>query len=109
MMIGWRFSIIALTLIPFLISCGTVATLAQSDYQIKHRLSYAGTHCKSLPRTYSGLFYDYCILDSAPNVSMGKESTMMHLSDFVGSGIADTLVLPYTIYLQLDRGCLAIE
>ncbi|WP_338123010.1 YceK/YidQ family lipoprotein [Pseudomonas viridiflava] len=35
---------------------------------------------------------------------LGGPSVSLILADMVLSGVADTLVLPYTIYLQSERG-----
>ncbi|WP_122710008.1 YceK/YidQ family lipoprotein [Pseudomonas viridiflava] len=50
---------------------------------------------------------DFCALNGEPRAFTAQEvrsSVSLILADMVLSGVADTLVLPYTIYLQSERG-----
>ncbi|WP_122414810.1 YceK/YidQ family lipoprotein [Pseudomonas viridiflava] len=49
---------------------------------------------------------DLCALNEAPRFRAQevRPSVSLILADMVLSGVADTLVLPYTIYLQSERG-----
>ncbi|MEE3924454.1 YceK/YidQ family lipoprotein [Pseudomonas viridiflava] len=53
---------------------------------------------------------DFCAINGEPRAFRGREvrpSVSLILADMVLSGVADTLVLPYTIYLQSERGSVA--
>ncbi|MCF9016919.1 YceK/YidQ family lipoprotein [Pseudomonas syringae] len=50
---------------------------------------------------------DFCAINREPRAFRAREvrpSVSLILADMVLSGVADTLVLPYTIYLQSERG-----
>ncbi|WP_122559369.1 YceK/YidQ family lipoprotein [Pseudomonas viridiflava] len=50
---------------------------------------------------------DFCALNEAPRAFRAQEvrpSVSLILADMVLSDVADTLVLPYTLYLQSERG-----
>ncbi|MEE4148851.1 YceK/YidQ family lipoprotein [Pseudomonas viridiflava] len=50
---------------------------------------------------------DFCALNEAHRAFRAQEvrpSVSLILADMVLSGVADTLVLPYTLYLQSERG-----
>ncbi len=89
-------------------SCGTLTTITNPDFVIKKDLQKKGTICKRIPRIYSGVRYDYCVVMSNPVSGLDESYTEDHIFDFIGSGMLDTLVLPYTIFLQLSKGSLEI-
>ncbi|PCJ14292.1 MAG: YceK/YidQ family lipoprotein [Gammaproteobacteria bacterium] len=95
-----------------LISCGTIKSLDHENNQvhIKHRL--VTTKCQEIPYIYSGVRYDFCILHAyrKQNVpaKLQLDPAWVLSVDFVFSGIADTLVLPYTAYQQYKYGNLVV-
>lgn len=91
-----------------LCGCGTTNTVFRGDEVTGKNLNEWQTNCRALPRVYSGVFYDFCVLYSTPTVPpWGGFATNLHLFpllDTVPSGIADTLLLPYTLYRQRKDG-----
>ncbi|WP_207282790.1 YceK/YidQ family lipoprotein [Pseudomonas sp. FW300-N2F2] len=87
--------------------CGTINTTFRDDIIASNKLARWNSHCDSVPRIYSGAVFDYCTLDAAPRQSTGfdgQPSASLIALDMGLSGLADTLVLPYTIYLQNKHG-----
>lgn len=87
--------------------CGTVNTTFRDDTVSSNKLARWNSHCDSVPRIYSGAVFDYCTLDAAPRRSTGFDgypSASLIVLDMGLSGITDTLLLPYTIYLQSKHG-----
>jgi len=95
---------LALVTMMVLSACGTVTTLSQSDQQISNNLTKRGTYCDSVPRAYSGVAYDLCKLNSKPSRTEVDLLVGFYLLDGVLSAATDTLVLPYTIIQQSEKG-----
>lgn len=91
-------AVISLTLT----GCGTVSTVLQGDEDAARGLRKQKTYCQSIPRIYSGLAYDFCILNAPPDPT-GVFLPFI-LADMALSGALDTMVLPYTIYHQGTEG-----
>ena len=91
-----------------LASCGTMTTLSKPDFEVRNDLHSRNSRCESVPRMYSGVAYDYCVVMSDPASQHNEKYTEQYLADFVGSVIADTVVLPYTVIQQLDKGSLEL-
>jgi len=89
---------IALTLV----GCGTVTTVLQEDADAARGLRRQKTYCQSIPRVYSGLAYDFCVLNAPPDPT--GILVPFVLLDLALSGVLDTVVLPYTIYQQSMEG-----
>lgn len=68
------------------------------------------SHCSFLPHLYSGIAYNFCILN-AEQSNPKKPDLGMHvvIFDTAFSAIADTGLLPYTFYKQLTRGNTGID
>jgi uncharacterized protein YceK len=86
--------------------CGTVSTVLREEAAAKSDLRKMKTYCQSIPRIYSGVAFDFCALHAAPDPT-GILIPFV-LVDIVMSGVADTVVLPYTIYRQAVDGNLSI-
>lgn len=89
-----------------LTGCGTVNTVIRGDSVARHDLNQVKTACKAIPRIYSGISYDICILRGEPSYTtlwLGSAPQLM-LIDLALSGVLDTIVLPYTIYEQINEG-----
>ncbi|QLG96618.1 YceK/YidQ family lipoprotein (plasmid) [Pseudomonas yamanorum] len=87
--------------------CGTINTTFRDDAVASNKLARWHSHCDSVPRIYSGAVFDYCTLNAAPRRSTGLDgypAAPLIALDMGLSGIADTLLLPYTIYLQNKHG-----
>ena len=92
--------------------CGTAVTMLQDDAETAKDLRQRQTYCQSVPRAYSGLVYDFCILNSPPSYTAGGAQVgfiPLIFFDLVASGVLDTIILPYTIYRQSEDGSLWIR
>jgi len=47
-----------------LTGCGTAATVLQDEAEAAQGLRRQKTYCQSIPRVYSGLAYDFCVLNA---------------------------------------------
>ena len=91
--------------------CGTMTTLSSSDSEINRDLTKRNTYCVSVPRVYSGAYYDICHLH-AKQIDQFYEFpdwTGIYFVDIPFSAVLDTVALPFTIYNQFDKGGLEIE
>lgn len=92
--------------------CGTVNTVFRTDEVASRKLTEKRSYCDSIPRVYSGVSYDFCTLHGKPSYS-GSTQNITTISglvlDFALSGVADTLLLPYTIYRQVNDGSIPIK
>lgn len=90
-----------------LTGCGTINTVFRDDMISSNKLAHWHSNCDSIPRIYSGAALNYCTLDAAPRRSVGFDgypAAPLILFDLALSGVADTVVLPYSIYLQNEHG-----
>ncbi|MCO7625609.1 YceK/YidQ family lipoprotein [Pseudomonas fluorescens] len=90
----------------FLSGCGTTASVLQMDADVARDMRKQKTYCQSIPRIYSGLAFDFCVLHAPPDPS--GVLVPFVLLDLPLSGVLDTVVLPYTIYRQASDGNLGI-
>ncbi|MEO6680143.1 MAG: YceK/YidQ family lipoprotein [Pseudomonas sp.] len=86
--------------------CGTAVTVLQDDADAARGLRKQKTYCQSIPRVYSGLAYDFCVLNAPPDPT--GVLVPLVLLDLSLSGVLDTVVLPYTIYRQGVDGNISI-
>lgn len=93
--------------------CGTVQTVVSSDKQTADSLKREKSYCGAVPRIYSGVTYDFCLMNA--EVREGVD-TFQHnnanfgiLIDAAASGVLDTLLLPYTVYKQHADGSIVIN
>ncbi|MFJ7281836.1 YceK/YidQ family lipoprotein [Pseudomonas sp. NPDC099000] len=95
-----------------LAGCGTVQTVVRGDEVAAKSLKEHKSYCGAVPRIYSGVTYDFCMLN-AP-LEKGRDAQehdnapAIVLIDVVISGALDTLLLPYTIYRQQADGSIII-
>lgn len=94
-----------------LVGCGTVTTVLRDDAVVSADLKKQKTYCQSIPRVYSGVSYDFCVLNGQPNSKgvVAISDVPWVYFDFLASGVFDTLVLPYTIYRQSVDGSIDIR
>lgn len=99
------------TLCYIICGCGTVSTVAYSDKSVELNLKKSKSYCESIPRVYSGVFYDACQLHANPASSSYyvPDWLFLYAADAIVSGVADTVLLPYTIYKQVDVGSINID
>ncbi|PFG21820.1 uncharacterized protein YceK [Pseudomonas lurida] len=93
--------------------CGTINTVFREDAVASQNLKDLRSHCENVPRVYSGVVYDFCLLNGEPNPRKSlKDQEIATLPfvfiDFSLSGVLDTLVLPYTVYRQNQDGSIEI-
>lgn len=86
--------------------CGTVNSVMRKEGDTARELRLAKTYCQSIPRAYSGVAFDFCMLHAAPDPT-GFLIPLV-LVDIAVSAVADTVVLPYTIYRQSADGNISI-
>lgn len=86
--------------------CGTVNSVIRKDGDTARELRLIKTYCQSIPRVYSGVAFDFCALHAAPDPT-GVLIPFV-LLDIAASGVADTVVLPYTIYRQANDGNISV-
>jgi uncharacterized protein YceK len=93
-----KMALVSVAISLALSGCGTVATVLQDDVAAAQGLRRQKTYCQSIPRVYSGLAYDFCVLNAPPDPTGFLVPII--LLDLALSGALDTVVLPYTIYRQ---------
>lgn len=86
--------------------CGSVLTVLQDDADVARDMRRQKTYCQSIPRVYSGLAYDFCVLNAPPDPTGFLVPFV--LLDLPLSGVFDTVSLPYTIYRQIEDGNIGI-
>lgn len=89
-----------------LAGCGSVLSVLQDDADVARDMCKQKTYCQSIPRIYSGLAFDFCVLNAPPDPS-GVLLPFV-LLDLPLSGVFDTVALPYTVYRQVTDGNLGI-
>lgn len=87
--------------------CGTITTVG-NEKGAADDLASAHSNCKTIPRTYSGVAYNVCTLDGPQRYGVHNPMQTVVL-DLALSGVADTLVLPYTVYQQYERGSILVR
>ncbi|XAE40315.1 YceK/YidQ family lipoprotein [Pseudomonas alkylphenolica] len=90
-----------------LTGCGTINTVFRDDSVASSKLAQWQSHCDTIPRVYSGVALDFCALHAEPRQTTdttGQPSAVSMLVDLALSGVADTIALPYTIYVQHRDG-----
>lgn len=93
--------------IAALSGCGTVKTL-NDEKGAADDLARWQSNCNTIPRAYSGAAYQFCNLDG-PQRAGSHWAAPPILLDLIISGIADTLVLPYTGYQQYQQGDIKVR
>ncbi|MFW9081413.1 YceK/YidQ family lipoprotein [Pseudomonas sp. P2757] len=104
----------AVTLAAMMLAgCGTVQTVVRSDQTAVDDLKEKKTYCGAVPRIYSGLTYDFCLLHAERPQPVDtfnfNNATPAVFFDAAASGVLDTLLLPYTIYKQNADGSIIIN
>lgn len=87
--------------------CGTFKTLTDEE-DAADDLAKWESNCHSIPRAYSGMVYQFCNLNG-PSRSGPHWSAPSVALDMALSGIADTILIPYTGYLQYKQGDIQVR
>ncbi len=99
-------------------SCGSLSTLPRSDQAIKSSLAKRNTKCAYIPYVYSGVAYDFCMLNAewngpyepANGAQTGNADAAFFVAfDVVLSGLVDTLALLYTVPKQSKYGSISVQ
>lgn len=94
-------------------SCATIKTIAPEKNHIN--ISYYGkkSYCENIPRIYSGISYNFCLLYGEPskriNIGNSINNVPFVFIDSVFSVVSDTVVLPYTIAMQSQKGSIKVN
>lgn len=92
-------------------SCGTIKSLDNNNNKVYISHPLVVTNCNEISRIYSGLQYDWCLFDSERKNTPPKvmlDPLWLNSIDIILSTVADTVVLPYTIYQQSTHGSLEV-
>lgn len=96
-----------------LAGCGTVQTVMRGDEVAAKSLKERKSYCGAVPRIYSGVTYDFCILNAplekGRDAEVHDNAPAIVLIDVVLSGALDTLLLPYTLYRQQADGSIMVD
>lgn len=98
-------------LVSWLVGCGTIDTVVRGDSITRQNLNHVKSPCATIPRIYSGVIYDMCLLGGKPSRAalwLGPGPELM-LVDLALSGVLDTAVLPYTIFGQINQGSIELR
>jgi uncharacterized protein YceK len=90
--------------------CGTINTVFRGDETTSRELLGAKSYCTTVPRIYSGVYYDFCLLNAPEPEQPSRSGYGMPglLVDAAICGVLDTASLPYTIYRQSRDGNIEI-
>ena len=94
-------------------SCSTINTIDPPNNHIN--ISHYGkkSYCEAIPRVYSGISYNLCLLYGEPSKSVNVGSSLNNipfmLIDSTFSLVSDTIVLPYTIIMQSEKGYIKVN
>ncbi|WP_231654171.1 YceK/YidQ family lipoprotein [Pseudomonas californiensis] len=87
--------------------CGAFKTL-NDEKGAADDLARWQSNCYSIPRAYSGASYQFCNLNPPPRSGPHWDALTV-ATDLALSGIADTLLLPYTRYSQYRHGDIKVR
>lgn len=90
--------------------CGTFNTVPYSNKQIAKDLKARHTRCESIPRIYSGVGYNLCVLNAdGSTTAVDKEGFDLWLIDTPLTFVTDTIMLPVSSYQQYRLGSVQIN
>ncbi|MCS3470656.1 uncharacterized protein YceK [Pseudomonas sp. JUb42] len=106
--------IVLLALALALSGCGNIVTVYMGDAKTSNFLLDQGSSCGAVPRVYSGVIFDFCMLYGEPasnsrSTASGSSAFPILFIDAAASGVLDTVSLPYTIYRQSTDGSIEIS
>jgi uncharacterized protein YceK len=105
--------IVVVILAVFIAGCGTLKTTALDEPRIEIGTKSKKSLCTEIPRIYSGVFYNVCWLNRETNInntySPNRRGVPYIVVDMVMSGLLDTILLPYSIYKQVEVGSIKVE
>ncbi|WP_248751431.1 YceK/YidQ family lipoprotein [Pseudomonas sp. MWU15-20650] len=103
--------LVLMGIVSVLEGCGTVTTVFRDGDVVARELKANRTYCQTVPRVYSGVAYDLCVLHAPPHSGSGVSLNDVPWAfiDVPISGVLDTLILPYTIYRQNVDGSIELR
>ena len=106
-------TIICIALTLFASACSTIKTVEPTQNHVAISHGKYKSYCKSIPRVYSGISHNICTLYGQSNKS-ASTNTANHSFDYWAvdsafSLVSDTIILPYTIYSQIDKGSIDVN
>lgn len=94
-------------------ACATVKTLPPSTTHVTIDHYGKKSYCKEIPRVYSGFAFNLCKLNGEPSQHENLGSSFNNVPFFIIDGafsvVADTVVLPYTLYTQSQHGSIVVN
>lgn len=102
---------LSLFLLVFVLTgCGTFQTLAPEKGKVKISYNDKKSYCQSIPRIYSGVAHNFCLLYGEPDRTNYRTAAEFPFwaTDTVLCAVTDTLALPYTISRQIQDGSLKV-
>ncbi len=94
-------------------SCATVKTLSPENSHVVIQHQGKKSYCEEIPRIYSGVSYNLCLLYGEPNrngdLGGGLNGVPWFIFDSVFSAVADTVVIPYTLVAQTTKGNIKVN
>ncbi|AWB66388.1 YceK/YidQ family lipoprotein [Saccharobesus litoralis] len=106
---------VGLAILPLVLlaSCATVKTINPPQNQVRIEHYGSKSYCKSIPRVYSGLAYNVCLMYGEPNIKGHTGSALngvpFFIIDSAFSLVADTVVIPYTASQQAIKGNIRVN
>ena len=96
------------------VSCATVKTVNPEEGHVDISYGKNKCQCGSIPRVYSGAAYNFCRLHGEPRTEPAYEFQVLNgvpflVIDTFFSVLADTVLLPYTVYRQVNDGNIQVN
>ena len=105
--------LLLLVMIMSLTACATVKTLPVTTSHVNIEHHGKRSYCQSISRIYSGFSYNLCKLHGEPSRQENLGDSFNNIPFFVIDGtfslVADTVVLPYTLYTQNKHGSIEVN
>lgn len=106
-------NILIIAAVAGLTACATVKTLPPSTTHVVIEHYGKKSYCKEIPRVYSGFAFNLCKLNGEPSRQENLGSSFNNVPFFIIDGtfslVADTVVLPYTLYTQSQHGSIEVN
>ena len=104
-----------IVIITILLCSGCATVLTANPVYDKVPISYDGnkSYCKEIPRIYSGVMHNLCMLYGEPGQYVNSNATRGDVTyiliDTALSFAADTIIIPYTATQQARKGNIKVK